>query len=610
MGTLFLSNTVLVNLETAIIDGQDLSAEIIPGEPWQESDVINLLREILEVLAFVHQQNIIHRDIKPQNLMRRRADRKIVLIDFGAVKEVSAMQVTSQGNTSLTVGIGTPGYMPDEQAAGKPKLSSDVYAVGMLGIQALTGLSPSQLREDPRTGEVMWRSCAQVEVNDALANVLDTMVKPFFSQRYPSAVEAMQALTTVLAAQTTSQATTIISPPSVPPTIPHGSSPQLTETNATISQPSIPSVVPPDPQPSPVPVTIPQKSPHYPISKTIEQPIKPSAVDEELEKLKGISPPQSPVQAKTSPSPSVPNRRKFIAIAVLGGMGYIGAVIWGNTPQKSPASPLSLNSFSFEVVTVNARGEIANRSNKQAQFFAEDLGSGITLDMVAIPGGKFIMGSPATEKDRYSDEGPQREVSIQPFSMGKFAVTQAQWQAVMGNNPSDFKGDKRPIERITWHQAREFCRKLSQQTGRQYRLPSEAEWEYACRAGTTTPFYFGETITPAIVNYNGNFPYGEAPKGQFRQQTTDVGSFPPNAFGLYDMHGNVWEWCEDVWHENYNGAPTDGSAWETKGNENDNRSRPLRGGSWNFKADACRSADRYPFTHDWNYIGFRVVASL
>ncbi len=190
------------------------------------------------------------------------------------------------------------------------------------------------------------------------------------------------------------------------------------------------------------------------------------------------------------------------------------------------------------------------------------------------------MGSPATEKDRTNDEGPQHEVSIQPFYMGRFAVTQAQWQAVMGNNPSNFKGDKRPVEQITWHQAREFCQKLSQQMGRQYRLPSEAEWEYACRAGTTTPFYFGETITPALVNYDGNFPYGAAAKGQYRESTTDVGSFPPNAFGLYDMHGNVCEWCQDKWHENYSGAPTDGSAWEAKRNENDNRSRLLRGGSW------------------------------
>jgi formylglycine-generating enzyme required for sulfatase activity len=119
---------------------------------------------------------------------------------------------------------------------------------------------------------------------------------------------------------------------------------------------------------------------------------------------------------------------------------------------------------------------------------------------------------------------------------------------------------------------------LSKATGREYRLPSEAEWEYACRAGTTTPFHFGETITTDLANYNGNYTYGSGSKGQYRKQTTDVGSFPANAFGLHDMHGNVWEWCQDTWHENYNGAPTDGSAWV---DENANQNRMiLRGGSW------------------------------
>ena len=123
------------------------------------------------------------------------------------------------------------------------------------------------------------------------------------------------------------------------------------------------------------------------------------------------------------------------------------------------------------------------------------------------------------------------------------------------NNPSYFKGEKRPVEKVSWDEAVEFCKKLSQKTGKTYRLPSEAEWEYACRAGTTTPFYFGETITPDLVNYNGNYPYGSAPKGEYREQTTDVGKFPPNSFGLYDMHGNVWEWCEDVYNANYIDAP-------------------------------------------------------
>jgi len=168
-----------------------------------------------------------------------------------------------------------------------------------------------------------------------------------------------------------------------------------------------------------------------------------------------------------------------------------------------------------------------------------------------------------------------------------------------------------PVELVSWNEAIEFCARLSRLTGRNYRLPSEAEWEYACRAGTTTPFYFGETITPDLVNYNGNYPYGSAPKGTYRVKTTAVGNFPPNTFGLYDMHGNVMEWCQDVWHDNYNGAPTDGSAWESGG---DSEGRLLRAGSWGDHAVGSRAAsrefnlqDRLTIFH--RFFGFRVVCA-
>ena len=164
------------------------------------------------------------------------------------------------------------------------------------------------------------------------------------------------------------------------------------------------------------------------------------------------------------------------------------------------------------------------------------------------------------------------------------------------------------METVSWNNATEFCQKLSRITGKQYSLPSESQWEYACRAGTTTPFYFGETITPELVNYSGNYPYANAPKGKYGGETTDVGSFPPNAFGLYDIHGNVWEWCLDACHDNYNGAPTDGSAWETGG---DSSRRVCRGGSWDFYPRRCRSANRLFYNSDeadFNFIGFRLVS--
>ena len=216
------------------------------------------------------------------------------------------------------------------------------------------------------------------------------------------------------------------------------------------------------------------------------------------------------------------------------------------------------------------------------------------------------MGSPESVAQRHDDEGPQHYVNVPEFFMGKYVVTQAQWQAVMGNNPSEFKGASRPVERVSWNDATAFCQKLSQITGKKYSLPSESQWEYACRAGTTTPFYFGKTITSKLVNYDCDYTYADAPKGKYRKETTNVGIFPPNAFGLYDMHGNVWEWCADEWHINYDGAPTDGSVWL----DGDKDRSPLRGGSWAYNRNYCRSAIRdlsYRRDDHVNNAGFRVV---
>jgi formylglycine-generating enzyme required for sulfatase activity len=208
-------------------------------------------------------------------------------------------------------------------------------------------------------------------------------------------------------------------------------------------------------------------------------------------------------------------------------------------------------------------------------------------------------------------------VKVPTFFMGKFVVTQAQWQAIatlpkvkidLNPDPSNFKGDNRPVEQVSWNEAVEFCDRLSRKTGRTYRLPSEAEWEYACRAGTTTPFHTGATLTNKLANSAATFVYGSEPKGEYRQQTTPVGTFPPNAFGLCDMHGNVWEWCQDVYHSNYQGAPSNGSAWLTGGDGN----RLLRGGSWFISPRYCRSAYRLGSVADYRFdgIGFRLALSL
>jgi formylglycine-generating enzyme required for sulfatase activity len=252
----------------------------------------------------------------------------------------------------------------------------------------------------------------------------------------------------------------------------------------------------------------------------------------------------------------------------------------------------------------------------QVECYQQDLGEGVVLTMVTIPAGSFWMGSPKREAERAENEGPQHEVTLGAYFMAQTPITQAQWRAVAGwqkldrdldPDPSNFKGANRPVEMVNWFDALEFCRRLSQRTGQRYGLPSEAQWEYACRAGSTTPFHFGATLTPDLANYNGNFVYGKGLKGTNREQTTEVASFPANGWGLHDMHGNVWEWCEDHWHDSFNFAPGNDQPWLIPAAADD-EPRLLRGGSWLNRPEHCRSAFRnrnQPFNTLIN-VGFRV----
>jgi len=228
-----------------------------------------------------------------------------------------------------------------------------------------------------------------------------------------------------------------------------------------------------------------------------------------------------------------------------------------------------------------------------------DLGGGVTIDFVRVPAGEFLMGSPASEPGRREHEGPQHPVQIsQPFYVARFEVTQAQWRAVMGENPSWYKGDDLPVNRVSWFDCQEFCKRLSERVGLPVRLPTEAEWEYSCRAGATTAYGCGQN--PGELG-----PYAWY-DGNSRRQPNPVGGKLPNAWGLYDMQGNVWEWCEDPYHPSYEGAPSDGSAWLAEGQA---ATPVLRGGSWFSKPPDLRCAARIRRIASMRsgYIGFRVV---
>jgi formylglycine-generating enzyme required for sulfatase activity len=246
------------------------------------------------------------------------------------------------------------------------------------------------------------------------------------------------------------------------------------------------------------------------------------------------------------------------------------------------------------------------RFSLQVPAYRECLAEGVELTMVQIPAGSFQMGSPEDEPGRSDDEGPQHLVSLPSFFMAQTPITQAQWAVVaswrrvgrdLKPEPARFKGPNRPVEQVSWQEAQEFCLRLNERfnkrlgDGFSYGLPSEAQWEYACRAGSTTPFHFGVTLTPDLANYDGNYTYGDGQKGLYRKETTEVAIFPANQWGLHDMHGNVWEWCVDHWHDSYNFAPDNHLPWLIPGAPEDHP-RLLRGGSWCGHPGYCRSADR------------------
>ncbi|WP_066382249.1 MULTISPECIES: bifunctional serine/threonine-protein kinase/formylglycine-generating enzyme family protein [unclassified Anabaena] len=492
------------------IPGQTLLQEV-QKQPFTEMQVRQVLADLLPVLDFVHTCNVIHRDIKPDNIIRRETDGKLVLIDFGGAKQVTQTSLARQATVIYTLG-----YAPTEQMAGFACPASDLYALGVTCIRLLTQCLPQpnvygQIDDglyDPMNAQWLWQDYLQNKgmiISDNLGKILDKLTKHLPSERYQSAAAVLHDLEQTITPTAQTQIVVVNQPPVEPLTV---------------------------------------------------------------------------------------------------------------TLQKTKLPLPPLQTFEFDVVSVDTAGREVNRDRTVAEYFSEELNKDITLEMVAIPGGIFMMGSPNLEGD--ADERPQHQVAIAPFFMGKYPITQAQWRAVaalpkikqpLNPYPSKFKGYHRPVENVSWHEAVEFCARLSCKTGRDYRLPSEAEWEYACRAGTTTAFHFGETITPELVNFSSGDNSSLEAKTRTRKETTDVGSFPvANAFGLYDMHGLIWEWCADPWHNNYQGAPTDGSIWEEGG---DIYRRVLRGGSWNFGAELCRSASR-----SWNesdgglrICGFRVVLS-
>ncbi|MEK9514371.1 SUMF1/EgtB/PvdO family nonheme iron enzyme [Limnospira fusiformis PMC 851.14] len=530
------------------IEGETLEQELDKGA-FTENKISSLLKDLLPVLYFVHKHKVIHRDIKPENIIRRASDNKLVIVDFGASKQVQRTSMSVAGTV-----IGSAEYCAPEQAMGKPQYGSDLYSLGVTCLYLLTQASPSDLY-DPLEAEWVWREHLNGNhVSDKLGEILDRLVETVFKKRYQSVAEVWAHLRRYYGKQTN----------------------------------------PTNPQP------------------VIQETVK-----------------QTP---NTTP-PAVPQKFKFDIVTVNSMGREINRETVKQTPNTTP--PAVPQKFKFDIVTVNSMGREINRRPGQAECIIEDLGNGLILEMVLIPGGTFTMGVPSGETGSSDVERPQHRVTIKPFLMGKYPVTQEQWRQVasfpklqrgLSLDPSRFKGLNRPVESVSWYDVMEWCARLSKRIGKPYRLPSEAEWEYAARAGTTSPFHVGDTLTTDLANYDGNYSYSSGPKGAYRRQTNPVGQFQnANAFGLYDIHGNVWEWCADPWREGYGGAPSDGGVWDY-GNNNRYENlvehlvnflgktdrRVLRGGSWFNVPGYCRCANRGRFDPGSlkNYNGFRVACAL
>jgi formylglycine-generating enzyme required for sulfatase activity/serine/threonine protein kinase len=592
---------------------------------------IEMASGILAGLEHLHARRIIHRDLKPPNILLQGETPR--LADFGIAR---VLKSTAQS----AIVAGTPAYMAPEAFDGKRNERTDVWSAGVILYQLVADVLPFPQRDITSLIGAITRHDPDplpTFVPDSLQQVIARALEKNPAQRYMSAAEMQRALR---------DAGRYISDSSARATV--------IEATALFGSPGTQSAlrqeedIPPKPEP--------KKTPFSELQGTATPGSKPTDGQRSVIDLSPALP-SPPLARPTEPMPPQPSGSEHIqagpALALgkevqaealrakrgapLQWYGIGGAItlvvamllvaVWipslkrAQSPDSMPAAAIDvaslprLRTYEFNVVTLDEKGNVTERRQGQSRDFAEDLGGSVTLDMVEITGGTFVMGSPKSEANRFNDEGPQHQVSLLSFYLGKFEVTQAQWRVVanlpkvdrgLNPDPSRFKGDNRPVENVSWEDATEFCARLSSKTGRTYRLPSEAEWEYACRAGTTTPFAFGQTITPEFVNYDGNYPYGSASKGTYRVQTTSVGGLGvANAFGLYDMQGNVMEWCADPWHESYSGAPTDGSVFQG----GDAGRRVLRGGSWYSLAYGCRSANRTRISPDYrnDTVGFRVV---
>jgi len=528
-----------------LINGPTLKAKLAgqAGKKLPLGEVREIMDQLVSALEAAHGKQVYHLDIKPDNVLIDSDDGKVVLVDFGAARR----GLSSDSTRAFTLEYAAPEVLAQKEVGPQ----SDIFELGMMLYEMLTGERPTSAlgrlsgeNWKPRELEEPWRSL----VKDAL-DLDKERRSPSVHAWWYGTIDAVKKRARALRDWE------------------EGERRRFEE----------------------------ERRREIERQEELERERRRKEAERERElkwqieqSLKQGHPGYPPAYSPASQPIQPRNRSRRI--------GLYASLLLFVLLTGAAGTYLLLNNrlktFAFETARVNASGQVVNREKKTASYFAEDLGDGVKLDMVEIRGGTFEMG---TASGGYPDERPSHQVTLQTFFLGKFEVTQSQWRAVarwpkvnrdLVTDPSSFKGDNLPVELISWEDATEFCERLTRKTKRKYRLPSESEWEYACRAGSTGEFYFGDKLAPEIANYRASENAGTT---GFRRQTIPVGSLGlANAFGLYDMHGNVYEMCLDFLHANYQGAPTDGSAWLQDGLS----ARILRGGSWYDPPEYCRSAFR------------------
>ena len=508
------------------ITGQNLAEMWHNQGNFSQEQVRGFLKSLLPVLGYLHDNKIIHRDIKPNNIMLQAMTGQYMLIDFGGAKGLAGEALKS------TRAIHTPGYAAMEQLNGQACEESDLYSLAVTAVRLMTGCFPKMDRAgniiqdaifDGRQGRWVWRQHLEqqgVKVAPDLVTVLEKCLQPFAAQRYRTAWEALAIL------------------------------------DGEVTTPKLQQ------------------------SKVGQQAAVNSQNKTKVVNQSGTSQPQGGFFGKL---------QQFF-----NGESESGT----SQPQLSfiPPTQQSSSPISRQLLTRQQQVQ-SNVISSPPKSFVEDLGNGVKLEMVLIPKGSFLMGSSDSDPDALEWEKPQHQVEItQAFYLGKYQITQGQWQTIVGYNPARFqKGDRYPVEQVSWNDCRTFLNQLNQKTGKQYRLPSEAEWEYACQAGRTSRYFFGDDAEQL-----GKYCWFSQNSGDRPQA---VGQKQPNNFGLFDMYGNVWEWCEDSFTDNYNTPRTQ------KPFVNSSATKVLRGGAWYNHPKDYRSAHRDYSNREFGLItcGFRVA---